>query len=199
MQIYTYPKSRSLRVLWVLEELGISYETIKVDLLESNPAIKSPHPRGKVPHLIDGNISIGETLAICCYLCDKYSGTVLYPSDLKTRASINAWLSFSLTDLESPVWNLLKLMVFTPENKRPPDLYNYFKQEAEKAVSQVEIKEKHLWLTGDNFTLADVFMSHTLLWAKLCGISLDRNIDSYIDRAMSRPAFLKSQARNDGV
>lgn len=199
MQIYTYPKSRSLRVLWVLEELRISYETTKVDLLEPNPAVKSPHPRGKVPHLIDGNISIGETLAICCYLCDKYNGTAFYPSDLKTRASINAWLSFSLTDLESPVWNLLKLMVFTPEDKRSPDLYNYFKQEAEKAVSLVEINEEHLWLTGDNFTLADIFMSHTLLWAKLCGISLDKNIEVYINRAMSRPAFLKAQTINDGV
>ncbi|HHE6154901.1 glutathione S-transferase N-terminal domain-containing protein [Citrobacter murliniae] len=53
--MYTYPKSRSLRVLWVLEELRISYETIKVDPLEPNPAIKSPHPRGKVPYQIDGN------------------------------------------------------------------------------------------------------------------------------------------------
>ncbi|EOD4282756.1 glutathione S-transferase N-terminal domain-containing protein [Klebsiella oxytoca] len=56
MQIYTYPKSRSLRVLWVLEELRISYETIKVDLLEPNPAIKSPHPKGKVPYQIDDNV-----------------------------------------------------------------------------------------------------------------------------------------------
>ncbi|HGY1166997.1 glutathione S-transferase N-terminal domain-containing protein [Citrobacter freundii] len=44
-----------MRVLWVLEELRISYETIKVDPLEPNPAIKSPHPRGKVPYQIDGN------------------------------------------------------------------------------------------------------------------------------------------------
>lgn len=49
MKIYTYPKSRSLRVLWVLEEIGVTYEAIKVDLFNRGSNVKSPHPLGKVP------------------------------------------------------------------------------------------------------------------------------------------------------
>lgn len=197
MQVFTYPKSRSLRVLWALEELDMAYDTIQVDLLDPNSNAKSPHPRGKVPFLIDGEISIAETLAICLYLCEKKGESTLYPSCLKAQASINAWLSFSLTELESPVWNLLKLLVFTPESQRSADLLRYFKEEAEKAVAQVEINEGSQWSVGNDFTLADIFMAHTLLWAKLCGVALSKNLEAYIEKAMSRPAFLKAKARND--
>lgn len=197
MQVFTYPKSRSLRVLWALEELDMTYDTIQVDLFDANSNAKSLHPRGKVPFLIDGDVSIAETLAICLYLCEKKGESTLYPACLKSQASINAWLSFSLTDLESPVWNLLKLLVFTPENQRSADLLSYFRQEAEKAVAQVEINEENQWLVGNDFTLADIFMAHTLLWAKLCGVALNKNIEAYIERAMNRPAFLKAKARND--
>ncbi|WP_244175705.1 glutathione binding-like protein [Xenorhabdus vietnamensis] len=63
-------------------------------------------------------------------------------------------------------------------------MVNYFRSEASKAVSQVNLTENYKWIAGENFTLADIFMSHILLWAKLCGIPMDKNIEHYIDRAM---------------
>jgi len=101
MKIYTYPKSRSLRVLWALEELEIPYETVKVDLLNRT----SPHSRGKIPFMIDGETGIEETLAICIYLCNKYHKETFYPFDLKKQSRVNSYISFALTDLESPIWN----------------------------------------------------------------------------------------------
>lgn len=103
MKIYTYPKSRSLRVLWVLEEIGVTYEAIKVDLFNRGSNVKSPHPLEKFL-LIDEEVSISETLAICIYLCEKHQNFTLYPANLGEKASVNSWLSFSLTDLEAPVW-----------------------------------------------------------------------------------------------
>ncbi|WP_426577773.1 glutathione S-transferase family protein [Xenorhabdus stockiae] len=198
MKIYTFPKSRSLRVLWVLEELGVSsYDTIRVDLLNDNPSITSPHSRGKVPFMIDGDIPIEETLAICLYLCEKYPKKSFYSTDLKERAIINSWLSFALTDLESPIWNLLKQIIFIPEEKRSLELVNYFKKESEKVINQLKFDEGFEWIAGNSFTLADIFMSHTLLWAKFGGISISPAINDYINRATNRVAYLKAQEKNN--
>lgn len=197
MNIYTYPKSRSLRVLWVLEEIGAAYEAIKVDLMSPVPAVKSPHPYGKVPFLTDRNISLSETLAICIYICEQHPGTSLYPANSEEKASVNSWISFALTDLEAPVWNLLKQILFTPENQRSADLMSYFRHEASKVLSSIPFNPTYDWIAGNNFTLADIFVSHTLLWAKLCGLEIDKDINSYILRAMGRPGFLRAQEINN--
>ncbi|PHM46876.1 glutathione S-transferase family protein [Xenorhabdus miraniensis] len=197
MKIYTFPKSRSLRVLWTLEELGVSYDTIKVDLLNDSPNVISPHSRGKVPFMVDGDISIEETLAICLYLCEKHPEESFYPADLKEKSNINSWISFALTELESPIWNLLKQRVFIPEEKRSLELVNYFRNESEKVVNQLKFDKGIEWIAGNNFTLADIFMSHTLLWAKLCDISISPAINDYINRATNRASYLKAQEKNN--
>lgn len=78
MKIYTFPRSRSLRVLWTLEELGVDYETVRVDMFSDKPKVKSPHSRGKVPLMVDGDVSIEETFAICHYLCNKHPKETFY-------------------------------------------------------------------------------------------------------------------------
>lgn len=106
MQIYTYPKSRSLRVLWLLEELGVNYQTNRVELSYAESGIRSPDPTGRVPFLVDNEVKISETVAICVYICDKYANNQMYCNDPAQKAKINSWLSFTLTDLESPVWGI---------------------------------------------------------------------------------------------
>lgn len=197
MKIYTYPKSRSLRVLWALEEIGATYETIKVDLFNPASNVKSLHPLGKVPFLIDEEVSISETLAICIYLCEKHQDFTLYPANLGEKASVNSWLSFCVTDLEAPVWGLLKHIIFTQENQRSTNLMNYLREEAGKVISQIHFNSAYNWIAGNNFTLADIFLSHTLQWAKLCGLYINAETNSYIVRAMSRPAFVKAQEINN--
>ncbi|NCH53965.1 glutathione S-transferase N-terminal domain-containing protein [Cronobacter muytjensii] len=197
MVIYTYPKSRSLRVLWTLEELGVNYESIKADILCETPAVASPHPCGKVPFLVDGDVSVCETLAICTYICEKYAGSTLYPTDPARRAAVNSWISFALTDLESPVWNLLKQLLFVPEAQRAAPLLEYFRAGATQAVAMATPAHHTPWIAGDDFTLADIFMTHTLLWAKLCGIAPGEQHEDYLTRAFARPAFLSAQQRNN--
>lgn len=197
MKIYTFPKSRSLRVIWTLEELGVTYETIKVDLFCQEPEIKSPHSRGKVPFMIDGDIAVEETLAICHYVCNKHPKETFYPSDLEQQSRVNSYVSFALTDLESPIWNLLKQYVFISEEKRSLELVNYFKNESINAMKLFSFDEGKEWVTGDNFTLADIYLTHTLLWARLCGIHVSPAINDYIDRATRRTSYINASERNN--
>lgn len=71
MNVYTFPKSRSLRVLWTLEELKLDYTTSPVALFSTEPAASSPHPLHKVPVLENEGSLIFETAAICQYLGEK--------------------------------------------------------------------------------------------------------------------------------
>ncbi len=197
MKVYRFPRSRSLKVLWTLEELGASYDSVKVDLLSANRAVESPHPFGKVPYLIDGDISISETLAICIFLCEKYGGDTLYPSDPAEKSRVNSWISFAITDLESSVWGLLKQLLFTTEEIRREDVVNYFREEVYKVVSQLEIDDRTRWIASENFSLADIFMSQTLQWAKFCGIELNEQIDAYLKRTTDRVSYLRAEQLND--
>lgn len=197
MLIYTYPKSRSLRVLWLMEELGESYQTERVDLTHSESGTRSPDPAGRVPFLVDGEVKMSETVAICIYICEKIANNHLYSTEPVIKAKINRWLSFTLTDLESPVWGLLKLLVFTPQALRSPDLIQYFTNEANRAIAMIARPKSQAWISGKDFTLADIFLCHTLYWAKLSGLELGPVLLDYIDRAISRPAFILAQLRND--
>lgn len=197
LKIYRFPKSRSLKVLWTLEELGSDFESVKVDLLAKDSPLRSPHPFGKVPYLIEGDVSVSETLAICIYLCERSNNSSLYPTDIETKANVNAWLSFAMTDLEASIWGLLKQLVFVPEVKRSPDVVHYFTNEANRAISQLSINENTLWIACNEFTLADIFMSQILQWAKICGLMLPVTVNDYLEKTLNRTTYRKAVEQND--
>ncbi|MEX9296433.1 glutathione binding-like protein [Providencia alcalifaciens] len=109
---------------------------------------------------------------------------------MKSRQIHN--LNYSL-----PIWNLLKQLVFIPEEKRSLSLVDYFKIESENVTRQFKLDKDNEWVAGDNFTLADIFLSHTLLWARLCHVNLSPAINDYIDRAISRRSYIQAQEKNN--
>ena len=64
-------------------------------------------------------------------------------------------------------------------------------------IALVRLHDHQAWVAGDNVALAEIFLSHTLLWAKICGAIMTPNAGNYLNRAMNRPAFLKAQERNN--
>ncbi|WP_380183786.1 glutathione S-transferase family protein [Kalamiella sp. sgz302252] len=195
MKVYTFPKSRSLRVLWTLEELKLDYETCPVDLFSPEPAVSSPHPLRKVPVLEDKGHLIFETAAICQYLCEKQEAGVFYPREPLARAKVNEWLSFSLTDLESPVWTLLKHKFLLPEALRSPAVVETAFADAAKALNAVRLGSP--WIAGEHFTLADIFLAHTLMWAQLCGLVLNEALSGYVASCQQRSPYAAALERNN--
>lgn len=120
----------------------------------------------------------------------------IYPSDIKAQSLVDSYISFALTDLESAVWNLLKQLVFIPEEKRSLLLVNYFRTEAEN-VNQFRLNENNEWIADDSFSLADIFLLHTLIWARLCHIKPSPAINDYIERAISRKSYIQAQERKN--
>src|ERR1700693_849491 len=102
MKLYEFPPTRSIRVRWTLQELGVPFEAIRVNMLageHKSPAFLQVNPAGKLRALIDGDLMLTESVAICLSLAEKYPDKGLMPRDLGQRADLYRWLMFAATEL----------------------------------------------------------------------------------------------------
>jgi len=98
MKLYEFGPTRSIRVRWTLQELGVDFEPVRVNLLtgeHQRPEFLKINPAGKIPVLVDGDLVLTESVAIVLYLADKYSHKGLTHTDLNERAQVNRWLLFA--------------------------------------------------------------------------------------------------------
>jgi glutathione S-transferase len=169
MKLYEFGPTRSLRVRWTLQELGVDYESIPVNLVAGEhrrPEYLKINPAGRVPVLVDGDLVLTESVAIVLYLADKYSNKGLIPADLKERAQVNRWLLFAATELEQPLWRISRHTMLYPEDQRlPGDVILASRDFKEMAA----VLEKHMqgrqFVVGDSVTVADFVLAYTLDWA----------------------------------
>lgn len=209
MQLYYMATTRAVRPRWLLEEMGINYELIRVSLemSRSSEYIKL-HPHGKVPVLVDREVNIFESTAICAYLADKYSEKGFAPSLLSpARAYYYQWLFYAQTTLEKPVEEyLFRVLPNLPEKLLPKQEQTKISQEeAEKWFVKVcqplnELLSNKDYLVENRFSAADVVIGGVFLWALKLGM-LDENspVKSYMTRLMERPAFQKATEVNMSV
>jgi glutathione S-transferase len=159
MKLYEFAPTRSIRVRWTLQELGVGYESIPVNLVAGEhrrPEFLRINPAGKLPVLVDGDLVLTESVAIVLYLADKYSDKGLIPTDLKERAQVNRWLLFAATELEQPLWRISRHTMLYPEDQRLPADVILASQEFKAMAS---VLDKHMqgrqYVVGDSATVAD--------------------------------------------
>lgn len=201
--LYSFPQSRSLRVAWTLEELGLEYQCqhVALDKGEGQTAEHlARHPDGKVPVLEDGELTLFESAPICRYLAENYANGSLLPTDAASRAQIDQWLSFIVTELEQPLWNQAKHKFALPQDKRVPAILPVCAWEFQRALSALERRyHGQENLVGDTFTLADVFLTHTLSWAVSMKHRLPETLLAYRERHIQRPAMALAIAREQAA
>src|SRR6186713_2954445 len=123
MKLYEFGPTRSIRVRWTLQELGVDFEPIRVNLLAGEhrrPEFLKINPAGKLPVLVDGDLVLTESVAIVLYLGEKYADKGLVPKGLAQRAELNKWLLFAATELEQPLWRIARHTNIYPEDRRLP-------------------------------------------------------------------------------
>lgn len=202
IKVYGFPNSRSLRVVWALEEVGLNYDYVKIDLAKGEgrqPGYLAVNPTGKVPALVDGATVIAESAAIVTYIAEQNPHAGLIPplSDAKARAEYFQWSFFALTELEQPLWTLAKHRFTLPESKRVPAIEATALWEFGVAA---KLLAQHLagrfYVAGDSFTGADIFTAQTLAWARAWKIPFGSDVlESYADRILGRPAVAAAKAR----
>jgi glutathione S-transferase len=169
MQLYEFAPTRSLRARWALQELGVDFEPITVNLAAGEhrlPEFLKINPAGKLPVLVDGDLVLTESVAIVMYLAEKYRDRALIPADLRQRAEHSRWLLFAATELEQPLWRITRHTSLYPEHQRLPGDVVLAGQDFR---AMAEVLEQHMqnrtFLLGDDVTVADFVMAYTLDWA----------------------------------
>lgn len=197
--LYSFPQSRSLRAAWTLEELSLEYQCqhVALDKGEGQTAEHlARHPDGKVPVVEDGDVHLFESAPICRYLAETYGDGTLLPSDPAARAQVDQWLSFIVTEIEQPLWNQAKHKFALPQDKRVPAILPVCAWEFQRALSALERRYNgQEYLVGESFTLADLFLTHTLSWAISMKHRLPETLMAYRGRHIQRPAMATAATR----
>jgi glutathione S-transferase len=214
LTVHHLNNSRSQRVLWLLEELGVEYDIRRYQrdakTMLAPPELRKVHPLGKSPVITDGDLVIAESGAIIEYLVERYgNGRLLPAAGTPERLRYTYWLHFA--EGSAQPFLLLKL-IFGRVAKGPMPFFirPIAKAIAGKAIEgfiqpnidrQLDYMEgelaKNPWFTGNEFSAADIQMSFPLEAAAARG-GLDGRrprLMGFLDRIHQRPAYLRAIER----
>ena len=198
--------SRSQRVLWLLEELGVAYEVKRYErdatTMLAPPELLAIHPLGKSPVIVDGDKTVAETGAIVDYLIETYAqGRLIPAAGTAERLRYTYWLHYAEGSAMTPL--LLKLVFTALPTRAPGLLKGLVKVIASKAQTgfvdpqikvHVDYWEAELartaWFAGQDFTAVDIMMSFPLeAAAARAGATSRPNIKAFLKAIHARPAY----------
>ena len=192
MKLYEFAPTRSIRARWILQELGVDFEALSVNLQARehwSPEFLELNPAGKVPVLVDGDLVLTESVAIVLYLAEKYPDRGFIPADPQLRADAYRWILFAVTELEQPLWRIARHTVLYPERDRLPADVTLARREF---LTMAAVLEEHLkdrtYVAGEQVSVADFIVAYTLDWAGEAKLLGDYPaLRSYMERMYSRP------------
>lgn len=198
IKVFHSPRSRSLRVLWMLEEMSLPYEVEPGSLMAPSEAFLKANPTRTLPVLVDGETVITESIAILQYLGTKYGPTPLVPSpEDKGYASYLQFLVLGEASLAAGLTPLVRAMFMAPDDQKQ----NWtLKNNAETFIRQLGLVDARLanspYLAGDDFTAADISVGYALAFGDFLslGDGYSPAIRDYQQRITGRPAFAKASA-----
>jgi len=192
MKLYEFAPTRSIRARWTLQELGVEFEAVSVNLLAGehrSVEFLAINPAGKVPVLVDGDVVLTESVAIPLYLAEKYPEKGFLPTDPSARAQLMRWLLFTTTELEQPLWRITRHTRLYPEERRLPGDVTLARDEF---AAMARVLDRHMeereFVVGDTASVADFVLAYTLDWAQILGL-LDElpRLEGYRMRMYARP------------
>ena len=192
LKLYGTPPTRALRVIWLLEELGLEYEMHPVDILNGDARqdrVLALNPAGKVPILVDGDLVLTESAAIQLYLAEKHPEAGLIPDRIEERAELYRWTFFLVTEIEQPLWRIARNTMLYPEERRSARDIETATRECKEMVAVVE---RHMdgreFVVGDRLSVADFNAAYTLDWANEAGMLGDApRLHAYLKGMYARP------------
>jgi glutathione S-transferase len=206
--------SRSQRVLWMLEELGLEYQIKRYardpKTLLAPPELRAVHPLGKSPVITDGALTLAESGAILEYLAERYGDGRLRPTaGTPERLRYVYWMHYAEGSAMPP---LLLRLVFDRIESGPMPFFlrpvaraiaravnaSYIEPQIARHLDYVEAElGKHPWFAGDGFTAADIQMSFPLKAAASLGKLDERRpkLIDFLERIHARAAYRRAVER----
>lgn len=193
IKLYGTPPTRALRVLWLLNELGLEYEMLPVDISKGECRTKdflALNPAAKVPVLVDGDVILTESAAIQLYLAEKYPEAGFIPESVEERAQMYRWIFFLVTEIEQPLWRMARHSSLYPKDQRLPQDIELAKRECKEMLA---VLDRHMsereFIVSDKVSVADFNAAYTLDWADEEHLLEDTpRLKNYLKSMYARPA-----------
>jgi len=193
--------ARTVRPLWVAEELGLSYnlrpigsrtgETLTDEYTHLNR-------KQKIPFLVDGLVHLSESVVICNYLLEAYSnGSIWAPQSLLERSKVNEWVCYIFGEIDETGLYVMR---------RHRDLAPVYGEAPAAVQSSADYVRRHLDVVSEHlkgreylmehYTFADIMLITCLDWAEFYEIELSPTLVGYSEKIRQRPAYQKAMAIN---
>lgn len=198
-KLYGVSGSRALRSIWAIEEVGIEYEHVPMHFSKagSDTDYLAVNPNGRIPALVDGEVTLFESMAINLYLAKTYGGD-LYPSDPADEARAIQWSVWGISEIEPLQMRIVIQKFFVPKEQQDA---NEVQAAAESLERPLKVLNAHLanhsYLLGDTFTVADLNLAGVMLLLKMVGqdLSHHENVQRWADACYDRPALAAAQSK----
>jgi len=200
LRIYGSAKSRTLRVLWMVGELGIPYE--QKDWLPRSPETRTPeyrslNPNARVPTIDDDGFILSESMAINMYLAKKHRSP-LSPADPRHEALVWQWSLWETDRLDRQLVNYCRHTKDLPEAERKADAAAAAWNEVVPAFDVLEAAlGKSDWLAGPAFSVGDLNVASALYRAHTLDLAKWPHLRAWFQRCWERPAAKKARAMRE--
>lgn len=202
--LWGHNSGRAMRVLWMLEELGLAYEHHPVGARTGETKSDDYtrlNPKQKIPTFRHGDLILTESPAIVTYLADAFDPPTGFhaPRDPAGRAKVNEWVVFTAMELDAHSLYVIR---------RHDALRDIYGEAPEAVASAKEYYLKQLgavaprvaaagvYLFGEEFSIADIMFMTVLDWGRMYGIDLPPALSAYQRRVGERPAYRRAFERN---
>jgi glutathione S-transferase len=188
-------KSRALRVLWTLEELGLEYDHI--DAAPHSEAITRVSPAGKVPVLVaDGDV-LTDSVAIMTFLADRHGALGFAPGTV-ARARQDSLTHLILDEFDALLWTAARHSFVLPESLRLPAIKDSLIWEFTRSQAHMVARMDATgpFLMGDTVTIADILLAHCCGWAANAKFPItEPRLQDHMAMMRARPSFGRALRR----
>lgn len=187
-------RSRAMRVLWMLEELGLQYSVVAAT--PRSEEVRALNPTGKIPVLVEDGVAIPDSVAIMTYLADKH-GRLTAKAGTIARAQQDAFVQAVNDEIDGVLWAAARHTFILPEEQRVAGVKESLRWEFSRNQHAIadRMSADGPFVMGTEMSLADILLAHCIGWADSAKFEVtNERLVTHNAMMRDRPAFKKALA-----